>query len=111
MFVTELSGQFDKIFRQAVTDEARKKVAETLFAWLSFGARKRASAELPQQLEEMRKRFDVLAANFELRYINGKLVVKANGEAETTLRMLNRGTDWFDPAEDVTGLIAGAVLD
>ena len=107
----ELEDQFESVFSESVTDSARQHVSEALFAWLSFIARKKASANLPQQIEEMRKRFVVLANSFELHYVRGKLVVKASGEAENTLRMLERGTDWFDPAPDVTGLIAGAVLD
>ncbi len=111
LMTAELENQFDSVFSKAVNDVARKNVAEALFDWLLRVAHKKNSADLPQKLEQMRKRFDELANSFELHYQLGKLVVRTSGEAETTLRMLERGTDWFDPANDVTGLIAGAVLD
>jgi hypothetical protein len=109
-FLKAVETDFDRAFREAITPTARKKVQEALDAWLSFTARKKQSANLVQQEEQMRKRFQVLAENFQLHYEHGKLVVKANGDAESTLRMLEHGTYWFDPVQDVTKLIAGAAL-
>lgn len=106
-----LNQSFAKSFAEAVTAQARQQVSQSLFNWLSFTARKKAGVDLEARLEEMRKRFDVLAENFQLRYGDGKLVVRVSGDAENTLRMLERGTDWFDPAEDATAIIVGAVLD
>lgn len=100
---------------QAAFDEAlassRSKITEALFGWLSFTARKKSVDDLPFRLEQMRKRIEVLAENLELTMEAGKAVVKVTGDGASTLRMLERGTDWFDPAGDVTEMIVGAVLD
>lgn len=105
-----LQKGYDQVFEKALTTQTRQKIAEQLFVWLSFTARKNQDGNLPAHLAEMRKRFISLSEVLELHYRRGKLVVKVSGDAKNTLRMLERGTDWFDPAEDATGLIAGAVL-
>jgi hypothetical protein len=108
-FVAEL----DQLRLQSLTKQlptARQRVAEELFNWLALRARKKDMPDMADRLKEMRKRFEVLADRFELAIERGKLVVRATGEAQATLRMLERGTDWFDPASDAAGLIAGAVL-
>ncbi len=95
---------------QAVTAQARQRVLEHLIQGF-MQVRKLEDAQTAARCAEMCKRFEVLAETFELRVVGGRLVVKASGDAEVTMRLLERGTTWFDPAGDVTGLIAGAVLN
>lgn len=84
-------------------------VENVLNTWLNATPKKQVP-NLEQLVDDFRKRISVLARSAELDYANGQIVVKATGDAETTLRMLRRGSDWFDPADDVDKLIAGAML-
>lgn len=109
----EVYAAFAEAFARAVTPEARKRVARDLDFWLSFTARKRVTADLPERLQRMRKRFEALAANFDLTYIPDTVVVKVSGDDRETWRMLTRGTDWFDPlpSEQATALVVKAALN
>jgi len=88
----------------------RSEIEERLVAWLDFTARKKPVSDLEQRLEQMRKRIHVLAQSLDINCESGVAVVKASGESDSTLKMLERGTDWFDPADDVTEIIVAAVL-
>lgn len=95
----------------AATDSAaRIRIRQALENWIAFSARKKPIANLEQHLEEFRKRIVLLAESVKLSYAGGKLVVTATGDSEITLRMLKRGTAWFDPADDPDQLIAAAIL-
>lgn len=110
-FQKEIDSSLAKLFAEANTPSARERVKDSLTAWVSFTARKKPVANLDQRLEEFCKRIGVLADSIKLAYIEGKLVVSAAGDGETTLRMLERGTDWFDPAANLNDMIAGAILE
>ncbi len=109
----ELSKQLDTQLVDVAKgnrEEAAKRVEQVLNDWLSF-TRKKQTDNLPGKLEQFRKRISVLARNVTIGYREGELVVNATGDGEITLRMLERGTDWFDPADDPSALIAGAILN
>jgi len=93
-----------------LTDDGRDRVLSYLTEWLA-GTRKKQVPDLNQRMEAFRKRIEVLARTFDLTIERGQFVVKASGEAESTLRMLERGTDWFDPIGDVAVLVIGAVFE
>ena len=109
-FQAEVEGKLKAALEATNTPEAKKRVQTVLENWLSFTARKKSVANLELLMDEFRKRIRGLAKSVNLTYSNGKLVVIATGDSENTLRMMKRGTDWFDPAEDLDQLIAGAIL-
>jgi len=92
-------------------EAARRRIEEALSHWLAFTARKKPSAGLPKRIEGFRKRIQLLADNLSLGTGPQGIVVRATGDAESTLRQLERGTDWFDPAKNVTEMIVEAVFE
>lgn len=107
---TEVQKVLDDSFDGQLTEANRERIADTLTNWLYNEARKKRLADLPERLEQFRKRIVVLANELALTVEDNELVVKASGDARMTLLMLERGTDWFDPAGDVTVMIVGAIL-
>lgn len=98
------------LIKDNLTDEARDRVQTVLTEWLA-GTRKKPSTNIDTRIEGFRKRIEVFAREFRLVMEGGRIVVRASGEAESTLRMLERGTDWFDPMGDVTTLVIGVVFE
>ncbi len=97
----------------ALTDippESRMACAEMLYTWLSHTATKRPSADLPQKMEEARKRFVLLADQVNLAFDGNRVVARADGEAAEILRQLRRGTAWFTPFTNVDEALITALL-
>lgn len=107
----DISDWVEKSAAQALEDRGRERVQESLYNWLAFTARKKPDVDLAKRLEDFRKRIEVLAENLEVGVGPAGYVVRATGEAETTLRMLEHGTNWFDPAGNLTEMIVGAVFE
>lgn len=100
----------DAALAEALNDGGRKRVEDLWTNWISFTARKKPSEKLPKQLEDFRKRLKALADNLVLQMGAQGVVVKATGNDESTWRMLERGTDWFDPTTNVTEKTVEAVF-
>jgi len=115
MIGEELLSAFEEALTDEIeaadTKEARERVKTVLDNWISFTARKKPLPDLPSRLEIFRKRIEHLAETFEIRYSGSDLVVTATGEDQATLAMIERGTDWFDPADDVKAMIVGAFFE
>ena len=97
--------------QKALEDRGRERVKEALQNWLVFTARKMPGVDLPKRLEDFRKRIVNLADSLSLEVGQNGYVVRAVGDAEATLKALERGTEWFDPMADVTGNIVGAIFE
>ncbi len=95
----------------ALEHGGRERVKDALINWISFTARKRAVPDIAKRLEEFCKRIGVLAAKLIVEVGPEGCVVTVTGDAESTLRQLKRGTDWFDPADNVIEMIVGAIFD
>jgi len=108
---TEVGDWMEQSIVQALDDGGRDRVNQMLYNWLAFTARKKPLPDLPQRLEDFRKRIRVLADNLVLVMGQNGCVVKATGDAETTLKALERGTDWFDPVAGLTEMVAGAIFE
>lgn len=93
-----------------ITAEGRLHVKDVLDTWF-LAVRKKPLPDLQERIDGFRKRIQVLADSFQVAIQDGQFVVKATGDAESTLRAIARGSDWFDPAGDVTVLIIGAVFE
>lgn len=96
---------------QALEDRGRERVKEALQNWLVFTARKKPDVDLSQRLEDFRKRIGILADTLTLEVGQNGYVVRAVGDAETTLKALERGTEWFDPMVNLTENVVGAVFE
>jgi hypothetical protein len=107
----EIVGWVKASATDALDRGGRDRVKKALENWISFVARKRLVPDLDKRLEDFRKRIGVLADNMAVEMSQEGYVVKAAGEAESTLRQLERGTDWFDPAGNVTETIISAIFE
>jgi hypothetical protein len=92
-----------------LTSEKRDALAKGLKDWLANTARKKDSMHLASYIQEFNRRIDVMAETLELEVVDGKPVVKALGSNDATLKALERGTNWFDPCEDVVSVMISAL--
>lgn len=100
-----------KQVQQVMDNAARDRVREALDSWISFTAQKKPVPDLDKRLENFRKRIEALATSMTLDIGDEGYVVKASGDAEATLQMLERGTGWFNPAGNLTEMIVGAIFE
>lgn len=93
-----------------IPQENRMACADMLYTWLAHTATKRPSADLPQKMEEARKRFVLLSDRVNLAFDGNRVLLKADGEANEILRQLRRGTAWFTPFTNVDEALISALL-
>lgn len=93
----------------ALTPEKRKLIAEGLKGWIINDARKKVVLDLPELIVDFGKRIDRMVENLDIQIVDNKPVVKAVGSGETTLRALERGTNWFDPCDDVVSVVISSL--
>lgn len=106
--VDALEADFEQRFR----DEAqRAKIASALYTWLANVARKKPLPDLDQRLKDFKVEIDRAVENMEVRIVDGKWVVKVAGSAESTLKKLRLGTDWFVGTDDVLELVLTGLFD
>ena len=107
----EITGWIKSSAADTLDRGGRDRVKDALDSWISFTARKKPVADLEKRLEGFRKRIGALADNLTIEVGQEGYVVRAAGDAESTLRQLERGTDWFDPADNVIEMIVGAIFE
>lgn len=93
--------------RENLTEACRREIADALCTW--FAGRVKADVP-PVRVRQFQNRIRRLIQGIEVSLDpHGKLVLKARGSDEETLKFLRLGTDWFYGSEDVSDLIlAGA---
>ncbi|MGV0949180.1 MAG: hypothetical protein ACOYB3_00815 [Azonexus sp.] len=94
-----------------LTPDRRKVVADSLKAWLRDDARKAARQDLQLLLDEFGKRIDTMVADLDIQIVDDKPVVTVVGQGRDTLRALERGTNWFDPCEDVVSVVISSLWE
>lgn len=72
--------------------------------------RKAPVPDIVQRTERLRDRVVKMAENLSVEFRSGNLVVKPSGSSEALLTELRRGTDWYDPEEDIDKIIVAAVM-
>lgn len=92
-----------------LTPECRKAIAEGLKTWLRDDAKKKSRADLVVLIAEFGGRIDKMVAEMDIQIVDGKPVVKALGLGQDTLRALERGTNWFDPCNDVVSVVISSL--
>lgn len=91
------------------TPDKRRLVAEGLKKWLREDARKAVRPDLPTLLDEFGKRIDKMVEDLDIQIVDDKPVVTVTGSSRDTLRALERGTNWFDPCEDVVSVVISSL--
>jgi hypothetical protein len=102
----QLSYEYRKL-EKPVAD----RVTSVLVDWLANKARKKSLPDLPVRLQAMSSRIEKLAQVLVIRLDGEKVHVSADGDAHTTLVLLDRGSDWFEGHQDVALEIAKAVFN
>lgn len=105
-------GMVGLLYRQLIgklTPEKQKIVAAGLKAWLLDVARKSVRPDLPVLIHEFGKRIDLMVADMDIEVVDNKPVVKVVGSSRDTLLALERGTNWFDPCEDVVSIVISSL--
>lgn len=92
-----------------LTTETRRAVAAGLKTWLRDEARKKHRPDIVLLIDEFGKRIDRMVEYMDIQIVDGKPVVKALGTSQDTLRALERGTNWFDPCEDVVSVVISSL--
>lgn len=99
-------------FKQRLRDDEQKgRVVEALYTWLINVARKKQVPDMDARCEAMKKEFEALVEVLEVKIEKGKWVVKAAGSAESTMKKLRLGTDWFDGSPDVLEVVLTGLYD
>lgn len=98
---TQLIGKIDR--------EKQAVIAEGLKTWLREDARKAVRPDLPVLLDEFGKRIDRMVEDLDIQIVDNKPVVTVTGLGRDTLRALERGTNWFDPCEDVVSVVISSL--
>jgi hypothetical protein len=106
--VEELEQAVQKDLAALLTTEAREGAAQALMDWLGQ-ARKLPFADLAQRLEDYRARIQALTASMTLQFDGQRVVVKATGTSERTLKELQYGSDWFEGSDNITETIMTGV--
>ena len=92
-----------------LTPEKRGMMAKGLKDWLANIARKKESMYLASYVQEFNRRIDKMCETLQISMVEGRPVVKVFGSDEATMKALERGTNWFDPCEDVVSVVISAL--
>jgi hypothetical protein len=79
----------------------RAKVAQALARWLRHDAKKKPLADIEYRLNDWAERLRRMVEHMEIDFSDGKLVTKVAPSDEQTLKMLQFGSDWFEPNNDL----------
>ncbi len=94
-----------------ITTKKEEAVVAVFMDWLNNTARLKPLPDLPQRIAGLEPKLRRMAKNLDLRFLDGKLVIKADAESESLLSLLRRGSDWFDPHPDVNAAILVALTN
>ncbi len=113
MFAEELSkatwGQLSYVY-QKLEEPTAKRVSSALVSWLSNTAKKKDVPDLAERLTDWASRIEKMSRELVIKLDGEKVHVFAEGDAHTTLVLLDRGSDWFEGHQDVALEIAKAVF-
>ena len=91
------------------TDTQRQAVATALLAEF-MKVRQLPVPDLPERLQRLTERMRQLVKSVRIGFLNGRLVVKATGSAESLLTELRHGSDWYAPWEKVDETLLAVIL-
>lgn len=84
---------------------ARRDEVATMLIEVFGGLRKKPVEDLPQRCAAFNQRIQKMVEDLTVKFVDGKVVVRASGSGELTLRLLKAGGQWFDPMPDVNDRI------
>jgi len=85
-------------------------VVSQFMEWLQERARLKPVPNLQDNIVGMEKKLRKMAENLEIEFVEGKLVIRSDAESMTLLRLLRRGSSWFDPHPGVDETILFALI-
>lgn len=100
----------DGVLKERLRDpEQRQYVVDTVMAGFAE-LRKKPVPDLEARVQKIEERVRQMVQEIELRFVNGRLVVKAVGSSETLMTELRRGSNWYEPWDRVDEVVFAAVL-
>lgn len=111
----DMVGGWEAVFvdklNAGLTPEYRRNMGELLVEWLSSKAKLKAMPSLDAKRKAMEARLRKMADTLRFQSTADGIVVKASGEGEETLKMLENGTDWFAPCASVVNVVIPALRE
>lgn len=110
MIASLLMKAVDDVLLERLRD---KKQQELVVASVMAGfeaLRKKPVDNLPQRMKVLEGQVRQMAEDIRLGFVNGRLVVKVAGSSESLMTDLRRGTEWFEPWEEIDELVLAAAL-
>lgn len=94
-----------------ITTRKTDAIVQVFMDWFNHSARLKPVPDLQNRIQAMEPKLRKMARNLDLSFHDGKLVIKTDAESESLLNLLKRGSDWFDPHQDVNAAILVALAN
>lgn len=110
MIIETLNTSVDALLTERLRDfKQRDRIVAAVMDGFSR-VRKSTVPDLQKRLEQLEAGIWTLTENIQLRFLHGRPVVKVAGSSEALLEQLRRGTDWYEPWDDIDRILLAAVL-
>lgn len=106
---TERSLQ-QRVADRLLNNPEQKKLIVSRAMEAFMKVRKAPVPDLVERTQRIQGRLEKLAEDLSVEFKLGRLVVKPAGSSEPLMTELRRGTEWYDPVEDIDNIIVAAIM-
>ena len=100
----------DSILTDRLTDPAQRDFVVATVMRGFTDLHKKPVPDLPDRMRRMQQRVAEMVKQVALGFVNGRLVVKVTGSSEALMTELRRGSDWYEPWDEIDGIVLTAIL-
>jgi hypothetical protein len=105
-----LRDEVDAVFAARLQDgRQRERVVAAIMAGFA-GLAKKPLPDLAERTQALEARVRQLAREIKLEFVNGRVVLKVAGSAESLVKELRHGSAWYAPWEKVDETVLAAIL-
>ena len=108
--MSEFTDALDNVLRQRLRDVRQQEVVVNAIMTGFERVQKKPVPDLPERLQRLEERVKELAKHIEVRFLNGRLVVKTDGPSEALMTEFRRGSDWYVGWDEVDETVLAATL-
>jgi hypothetical protein len=105
-----LTQAVDDVLLERLRDRKQQEQVVTSVMTGFEALRKKPVDDLPQRMKALEGQVRQMAEDIRLGFVNGRLTVKVAGSSESLMIALRRGTDWFEPWEEIDEIVLAASL-
>lgn len=105
-----LTETVNNILSDRLTDPIQRDFLVTAVMRGFSNLQKKPVPDLQNRITRMQERVAEMAKQVDLGFVNGRLVVKVAGSSEALMTELRRGSDWYEPWEEIDGIVLTAIL-